>query len=91
MGPLTNWAATFGFIHTWVIIISFISGPQSIHLFTNPDISFFSFLIWEGLGDPQETEASLLVLMVVYSVCVATSLGHLVALRKEDQEGKIWV
>ena len=88
MGPLTRWAGTFGFNHTWVIIISFISGPQTIHLFTNSDISFFFFLIWEHLGEPQETEVSLFVLVVVYSVHVATSLDHLVTLKERGSRRK---
>ena len=62
-----------------MIIISFFSGPETIHLSHK---FYFLFFIWEVLGDSQETEASVLVLMVVYSVCVTTSLGHLVALKE---------
>ena len=44
----------------------------------------FHFFIWEGLGDPQETEASTLVLMMLCSVCVIKSLGHLVTIYSLD-------
>ena len=62
-----------------MIIISFFSGPETIHLSHK---FYFLFFIWEVLGDSQETEASVLVLMVVYSVCVTTFLGHSVALKE---------
>ena len=44
--------------------------------------------MWEGLGDPQETETPVHVLMVVYSVCVATSLGRLIALKERGSRKK---
>ena len=68
-----------------MIIISFFSGPETIHLSHK---FYFLFFIWEVLGDSQETEASVLVLMVVYSVCVATSLGRLIALKERGSRRK---
>ena len=53
---------------------------------TNSDISFV--FVWEGLGDPQETDTRVHVLTVVYSVCVATSLGHLIALKERGSRRK---
>ena len=44
--------------------------------------------MWEGLGDPQETKTPVHVLMVVYSVCVATSLGRLIALKERGSRKK---
>ena len=51
-------------------------------------LTFTFFFIWEGLGEPQETEPSMLVLMVVYSVCVSTSLGFFVALKERRSRRK---
>ena len=68
-----------------MIIISFFSGPETIHLSHK---FYFLFFIWEVLGDSQETEASVLVLMVVYSVCVSTSLGFFVALKERRSRRK---
>ena len=44
--------------------------------------------MWEGLGDPQETDTRVHVLTVVYAVCVATSLGHLIALKERGSRRK---
>ena len=44
--------------------------------------------MWEGLGDPQETETPVHVLMVVYSVCVATSLSRMIALKERGSRRK---
>ena len=44
--------------------------------------------MWEDLADLQETETPVHVLMVVYSVYVATSLGHLIALEEKVSRRK---
>ena len=41
-----------------------------------------------GPWGPQETETPVHVLMVMYSVCVATSLGRLIALKERGSRRK---